>query len=105
MSSRALYANQRTKRQGPARTTSAIRITKGALILQKKKIGIMLYVWETADTYAHFGSGVPQSAQNLLAGCFNRCSNLSLALARSTSVKSCMLLYAGCSYCRKHANH
>jgi len=38
------------------------------------------------ETYAHFGSGMPQSAQNLFAGWFNKHSNNSLALAGSVSV-------------------
>lgn len=32
------------------------------------------------DTYTHFGSGAPQSAQHLFAGWFRRWSNLSAVL-------------------------
>ena len=35
---------------------------------------------ELMDTYTHFGSGAPQSAQDLFAGWFRRWSNLSAAL-------------------------
>ena len=47
----------------------------------------MAYAKTNLNTYAHFGSGMPQSAQNLLAGWFRRCSSLSLALDGSASVK------------------
>jgi len=40
---------------------------------------------EICHTYAHFGSGLPQSAQYLFAGWFNKYSNISLALAGSVS--------------------
>jgi hypothetical protein len=43
------------------------------------------YKYCFTETYAHFGSGMPQSAQNLFAGWFNRHSNNSLELAGSGS--------------------
>ena len=73
------------------RTVLVLAEKRAVLVFQNRIhmeiLGRMWHMRKPINTYAHFGSGMPQSAQNLLAGWFRRCSSLSLALDGSASVK------------------